>query len=239
MNFLEGLFSGGAPGASENVLERILLALLIAFITGQFNAWCYQLTHPGRVRSRGFTQSLILIAMMGAFIMTLVGTNVIYAFGLLGAFAIVRFRTVVRSARDSVYILLALICGMAAGWGMYAGAVLGSVVANAVAIYLYYTGFGATPAPPAETVIRFHVAQPAFDRSALERIFRTFCRQQAVISVDELPRMGNAGRGYQCVWRLELRDPGDAVPLISTLKDRLAVEAVKLTTEPAEPTDDD
>ena len=51
-------------------------SLLVSFIVGRLNAWCYMWTHRGLSYTRTFTQSLILITMIVDLSMSMVAMNV-------------------------------------------------------------------------------------------------------------------------------------------------------------------
>ena len=65
MNGLQEFFQPSQTGTGTQV-EHLLLALLIAFVVGQLNAWCYKWTHRGVCYSRTFTQPVVLIAIVAA-----------------------------------------------------------------------------------------------------------------------------------------------------------------------------
>ena len=56
-----------------------------------------------------------------------IGNNLARAFGLVGAMSIIRFRTALKDPQDIVFVFFALAIGMAAGVGMYAIAIIGTV----------------------------------------------------------------------------------------------------------------
>ena len=216
--------------AQSQLADRLLLALLVAFVIGQMNAWCYKWTHRGVSYSRGFTQALVLISIVAALSMSLVASNTLIAVGLLGGLAIIRFRTVVRDARDTAYVFLCLICGMAAGFGCHATAIVGAVAANAVAAYLHVTGFGAWHAP--DNMLRFQIPAETLRDAELDALLSRFCRRYSVISVDELvPTELHPEPLCQCAYKVRLRDPEQAPQLVAILKESLGINAVHLLVE--------
>src|SRR4030042_1814867 len=108
--------------------QAVLLSLLLAFVLGQVIAWVYYITHSGLSYSRSYVQSLILIAVVVSMVMAVIGNNIITAFGLMGALAIIRFRNVLQDTRDIAFIFCALVVGMAAGSQRYLTAILGTIV---------------------------------------------------------------------------------------------------------------
>ena len=226
MNSLNELFHP-VQTVQSHLAERLILALLVAFIVGQLNAWCYKWTHRGVSYSRTFTQALVLIAITSALSMSLVASNSLVAVGLLGGLAIIRFRTVVRDARDTAYVFLCLICGMAAGFGFYGTALAGSAAANLVAVYLHVTSFGAWHAT--DGLLRFQIGESALSDNAFETLLARFCRRFSVVSVDESPVPGSDGQPtYQCAYKVRLRDPDQGPDLVSAMKESFQIEAIHL-----------
>jgi hypothetical protein len=231
MDILQRLFNP-VQTPQSNLLASLLLSLLVAFIVGQLNAWCYRWTHRGVSYSRTFTQALVLISIIGAMSMSLVAGNMIAAFGLLGGLALIRFRTIIRDSRDIAYVFLAMVCGMAAGFGYHATAILGSLVANAVAVYMFLTGFGAWHAQ--DNLLRFEVPSAALQSRAFAAVLNEFCRRYAVVSVDEsLVREPGQDPVCQCAYKVRLHDPEQGPDLVAALKRGLGIEAVHLVVDQA------
>jgi hypothetical protein len=123
-------------------IQGVLLSLLLAFVLGQALAWIYYLTHSGLSYSRSFVQSLVIITIVVAMVMSVIGNNIITAVGLLGAFTIIRFRNMLKDTRDIAFMFTALAVGMATGCRLYATAILGTVFVCVIFIYLHFTDFG-------------------------------------------------------------------------------------------------
>lgn len=229
MDWINELFPPVTP-RSDMMVQRLLLTLVVAFIIGQLNAWCYKWTHRGVSYSRTFSHAIVLIAIIAATSMSLVASNALVAVGLLGGLAIIRFRTVVRDARDTAYIFLSLICGMAAGFGFFDTAIIGAATANLVAVYLHLTGFGAWYS--GEGLIRFRVASSTLGDSTLEEQLAKFCRKFSIISVEETASFEPGGEPFcQCAYKVRLRDPERGPDLVKALKENCHVDAVQLLVE--------
>jgi len=225
----EILYSLQEPTASST--GSLVLTLLSAFLIGQLNAWFYKWTHRGVSYSRGFTQALVLITMIASMSMMLIATAPLAAFGLLGGLAIIRFRTIVRDARDNVYVLLCLVCGMAMGLGFIQIAAIGALGANLIAWYLHMTGFGGWRS--LESVLRFQISVGEYNESDLKAVLARYCKRHTLVSIDEGPAMeSGAGNVYQCVYRVRLRDPESAPDLLSTLREAKPIRFVNLLVDP-------
>jgi hypothetical protein len=123
-------------------LNLLVASLLLAFLGGQLLAWVYMYTHTGLSYSRTFVSSLIVLPMTVAMVMMVLDNNLVTAFSLMAVFAIVRFRNIVRDTLDTVYILALIVIGMACGTQKFATAVVGTLLAALVLLYLWYTSFG-------------------------------------------------------------------------------------------------
>jgi hypothetical protein len=80
--------------------------------------------------------SLVLLSVIGAMVMMVIGNNIARAFSLVGALAIIRFRTRLASPVDITFVFFSLAAGIAAGVFAYKVAVLGTAVVGLAALVL-------------------------------------------------------------------------------------------------------
>jgi hypothetical protein len=203
--------------------QAILLALLLAFVLGQVIAWVYYVTHSGLSYSRSYVQSLILITVVIAMVMTVIGNNIITAVGLMGALAIVRFRNVVKDTRDIVFIFSSLVVGMACGSHRYMTAILGTAVLSAIAIYLFFTDFGSHE--PHNGFLRFSLRGAMGPDHPVPAILRRFCGNFTMISAQDSGFGGPAEYAYQVM----LRSIAKNEEFISELEKVDGMENISLT----------
>lgn len=180
MNQIWEVLEGASTTSGMFTPENVILSLLLAFVLGQVLAWVYYFTHSGLSYSRSFVQSLILITIIVAVIMAVIGNNIVTAFGLMGALAIIRFRNVVKDTRDIVFVFSTLVVGMAAGSQRYAIAILGTVFLSLVTIYLHATRFGTHR--PHNGFLRFSSDSHLVPQHPALNIFKQFCSQFTLIS---------------------------------------------------------
>lgn len=139
-NAIDWLRYGSVPGAGVPPVA-VAFDLILAFVLGQVVAWMYTFTHRGLSYSRNMVHSVVLLAMIVTAVMLVVGDSIARAFGLVGALAIIRFRTVVRDARDTSFIFLALAMGIAIGAQHYAVAIIGVFLIGLAAVHMHFSGF--------------------------------------------------------------------------------------------------
>jgi uncharacterized membrane protein YhiD involved in acid resistance len=70
-------------------------------------------------RQTAVVQTQIILAIVGAVVMLVVGTNLARAFGVVGAAGLVRYRAKVEDPKDAGVMLSTLAVGLASGVGLY------------------------------------------------------------------------------------------------------------------------
>jgi len=226
MNEFWQILDGGQSAGTNNVFtpQNILLSLLLAFVLGQIVAWVYYFTHSGLSYSKSFVQSLILISVVVAMVMGVIGNNIITAFGLMGALAIIRFRNVVKDTRDIVFIFCALVIGMAAGSQRFAIAVMGTLLLSAIAIYLYLTSFGTHQ--PHNGFLRFTSQKHIGPDHPIPTILKRFCGNFTLISAQD---SGFGSSVVEYAYQVMVKNANKNEQMLSELEELEGVGNVSLT----------
>jgi uncharacterized membrane protein YhiD involved in acid resistance len=201
-------------------LNTLVLGLLLAFLCGQVIGWVYMHTHTGLSYSRTFVSSLIILPMTVAMAMTVLDNNLVSAFSLMAVFAIVRFRNIVRDTLDTVYILSLIVVGMACGTQKFATAVVGTLLATLVLIYLWYTSFGSRQRY--DMILNLHRTGTAAELGPLQGLLDRHARRVHCAS----QRTSQGGEGVDLSYRLLLRDPARSDLLLEELRADAAVTRV-------------
>ena len=112
----------------SNDLTRQQIFLNIAFsaLVGVLIYLSYYLSHRGTIYSKKFNLSLVILTVLTGTVMTVIGNNLALSLGMVGALSIVRFRTAIKDARDTMYIFWAIIVGICCGVSDFLVASIGS-----------------------------------------------------------------------------------------------------------------
>ena len=156
--------------------------------------------------------------------MAVIGNNIITAFGLMGALAIIRFRNVVKDTRDIVFIFCALVVGMASGSQRYAIAIVGTIVLSLITLYLYLTGFGTHQ--PHNGFLRFSLPGHIGPKHPLPAILKRFCSNFMLISAQG---HGVGSVPVEYAYQLMVRNARKNEQLLSELGKVEGIENVSLT----------
>jgi uncharacterized membrane protein YhiD involved in acid resistance len=208
--------------------QSILLSILLAFVLGQLMAWVYYFTHSTLSYSKSYVQSLVLITVLVAIIMAVIGNNIITAFGLMGALAIIRFRNVVKDTRDIVFIFCALVVGMAAGSQRYATAIVGTVALCLIVIYLHLSGFGTRQ--PHNGFLRFSLRSHIGPAHPVPGILKRFCSSFTLISAQDT---GFGSSEVEYAYQLMIRNAKRNELMLSELERIEGIENINLTMQEA------
>ncbi|WP_308415551.1 DUF4956 domain-containing protein [Sporanaerobium hydrogeniformans] len=104
---LEGI-SGGLT------LNTALLCTTVSIILGLFIAWVYM---AQGTYSKNFTASLVILPVLIQLVIMMVNGNLGTSVAVLGAFSLVRFRSVPGSSKEISAIFFAMAIGLATGMG--------------------------------------------------------------------------------------------------------------------------
>ncbi len=121
----------GYPGDSS--VSQMAVRLGAAFVCGCVIAAVYRLVRPREQVVPTFPATLVLLAILCAMLPLVIGQNVAWAFGLVGALSIVRFRTVVEDTHDITFVIFAVLVGMAVGADRLTVALVGMAVIGTAA----------------------------------------------------------------------------------------------------------
>jgi hypothetical protein len=118
---------------SNNLMLDVIIALVLAALLGGYLALVYHLTYTGKKEKRGqMIYTLVLLSLGGSFVWLIVANNLVRAFGLAGALAMIRYRTRMQDPKDTTMVFFAIIIGMACGLHQYFTAIFGSAFVGLV-----------------------------------------------------------------------------------------------------------
>ncbi len=161
----------------------IIYTVLLSFLLSTMIAITYDRTFRGLSYSRNFAQSMILGSIIAAMLMQAIGDSLARGLGMMGAMAIIRFRTVFKDPRDIIFMFASLASGIATGCYGFAIAVVGTVGFCAAALLLYFSPFGQVRAY--DGMLRFNVGADTHEREKVETIMREFCHRFVLITLRE------------------------------------------------------
>lgn len=184
-------------------IYAVMTNLAVALACGIIIALVYRFIYKGPSYSASYVNSLVLLSLITALVIMVIGNNLARAFGLVGAMSIIRFRTAVRDVQDIVYIFFSLAVGMAAGVGLHAIALAGTILICLVSVVLVTFNFGAPG--KAEYVLQL-VYPPSTDtESQVSEILQRYCRGVKLVNLKKQAEGDNLEAFYQFAIRRKYR----------------------------------
>lgn len=220
---LEALKGPFADGSQISVTE-ILARLVVAAIFGGLVAFVYRRSRNEIDISPTFPPTLVLLSILIAMVTQVIGDNVARAFSLVGALAIVRFRTVVRDTQDTAFVILAVVVGMAVGasapW--VAGIGLGLVAVVAIMMKPPATGDYITGHLPLLVKIRIGLGHDA--EAMLGSTLDVYFSHRRLESIETTKH----GVSIDVAYEAKMREPGTAEQLVRALNRLEGVQSVRV-----------
>ncbi len=153
---------------------RVLITVAFAFFLSSLITITYEITTKGIYKNAHFQQSLALISIVAATVMQAIGDSLARGLGMLGALAIIRFRTVLDDPRNIAFMFASLAAGISCGVFGFTIALTGTIVFCLAAFILRLSPY----ANPNELIGSLKLQVPKNDqqREIVERILSKFCK---------------------------------------------------------------
>jgi uncharacterized membrane protein YhiD involved in acid resistance len=205
-------------------VSRLTIRLGMAFIMGCVVGGVYRLTHgKGRDEASGMLATLVLLTVLIAVVTQVIGDNQARAFSLVGALAVVRFRTVVEDTRDTAFVIFAVAMGMALGAGFLVTPIIGLVFATTAA-FLFRPNVAVVAAKLSEFSLMVRVG---LGHNA-ETILREPLREHVVKARLDSSSTARSGAAVDLNYTVELRSDDSVLALVSRLNGIEGIQSVEL-----------
>jgi uncharacterized membrane protein YhiD involved in acid resistance len=186
---LSSITAGGLTIANLAICSAlsIILGLIIAFV------------HKRTTKtSKNFAVTLVVLPILVQIVMMMVSGNIGTGIAIMGAFSLVRFRSIPGTSREIVSVFFAMAIGLATGTGFIGFAILATAIISLVLILLTTTNiFGASK----EThTLKITLPEDADHDEALSPVFTDHKVTQTLKQV----KTKNMGSLYELTYSLEM-----------------------------------
>lgn len=164
--------------------------------------------------SKSFVVTLALLPAIVQMVIMLVNGNLGTGVAVMGAFSLVRFRSVPGTAREIASIFLAMAVGLATGMGYLAAAAVFVLILGGVNLIFTLTSFG----EPSKAAKELHITIPeSLDYGG---VFDDLFEQYTSSAELQQVKTANMGSLYKLTYRIVLRDIQKEKELIDELRCR-------------------
>ena len=192
---------------TEITLETYLICIAAAIGCGILTAIAASVrSHP----SKSFLTSLILLPAIVSTVITMVNGNIGTGVAVMGAFSLVRFRSVPGKAKDIVSIFLAMTSGLACAGGYVAIALVFTAIISVIMVLLSFVPYGD------ERVMNLEITIPESLCFAdeFEDIFASYTKKHRLVRT----KTSNMGSLYKLFYKVELKDRRQMQAFIDDLR---------------------
>lgn len=193
--------------------QKILFCILSALIIGFFIAAIY-LTSPRR--SKSMLLSLCVLPLLVQVVIIMVNGNVGAGVAVMGAFNLVRFRSLPGKSIDIVYIFYAMAAGIIVGMGYLYFAAAITVVLGAVLV-LGELVMGKMPdSAQKDKLLRITIPEDMDYGECFEDIFQSYTASHEL----ERVKTTNLGMMFELVYTIRLKDAKKEKEMIDSIRVR-------------------
>ncbi len=205
------MFETVLADASTLTIGSALLCTAVSLALGLAIAYVYM--KKGSY-TKNFVIALALLPALVQAVVMMVNGNLGTGVAVLGAFSLVRFRSVPGGAREIVAIFFAMAAGLAAAMGYLTFAAVITGVISAVMLLLSSTRFGETP--ESEKELRITIPEDLDYTGIFDDLFAAYTREAKLERVKTV----NLGSMYELKYKIRLRDVKQEKQLIDELRCR-------------------
>lgn len=164
--------------------------------------------------SKGFVITLAVLPVMVQMVIMMVNGNLGTGVAVLGAFSLIRFRSVPGSARDIAAIFFSMAVGLATGMGYLTFAGIAVLAVGLLLLLLSKTSFGEMKVPEKELKILIPE-----DLDYTEVFDDIFAQYTSSVSMERV-KTTNLGSMYELYYRIRLKDPAREKEMIDQIRCR-------------------
>ena len=194
---------------NDITLDVYLICLLTAGACGVLTALAASFRSHA---SKSFLTSLILLPMIVCTVIAMVNGNIGTGVAVMGAFSLIRFRSVPGKARDIVVIFLALTAGLACAGGYVGIALVFTLIVGLGMVIISLVPMGN------ERCMDLHITIPESLRYANEfdDLFSKYLKSHRLVQA----KTTNMGSLYKLHYRVEMKDAKQGQAFIDDLRCR-------------------
>lgn len=199
--------------SSGLTLVKALISMLLSFGLGLLITYTYRKTHNGRNYSQSFVHTIIIMGVVLSLIMIVIGNNIAVAFGLVGAFSIIRFRTAMSDPKDIGFIFFSMAAGTACGLGYYLLAALFTLGTCLIIYGLYGSRYGAEQD---NKTLKITIPENLSYEHMFDDIFEEHLEMYRLLEVETI----NFGAMFQLVYSIRSYSESSDKELIDAIRER-------------------
>jgi hypothetical protein len=200
-----------ASDLSGITFSQAAICIIAAFIIGIIIAAVYMFT--GRY-SQNFIITIVLLPVVIQAVIIMVNGSLGTGIAVLGAFSLIRFRSVPGTSREITVIFMSMACGLSVGMGEIGYGFLICLICAAVMLLLHFTKFGQKH--QGDNHLRITIPEDLDYTGAFTDIFDRYLLSCKLESV----KTTNLGTMFELTYAVRMKDPGQEKEMIDEIRCR-------------------
>jgi hypothetical protein len=197
--------------AGEASVEVFLLCTAASVVLGILASLIYMFRNT---YTKSFVITIVLMPVIVQMVIMLVNGNVGTGVAVMGAFSLVRFRSVPGSAREISAIFMSMALGIATGMGYLGMAIIAVVVIGLVQVLLVLTPYGEKGGGKKE--LKLTIPESLDYSGIFDDLFQKYTKKTELVQV----KTTNMGSLYELRYHVNLRDKTQEKAFIDELRCR-------------------
>lgn len=205
--FSSVLTDSAASLSASDILLCTVVSLALGFLIALF--YTFRSRH-----SKSFVVTLALLPAVVQLVIMLVNGNLGTGVAVMGAFSLVRFRSVPGSAKEICSIFLAMAVGLATGMGYLAVAAVFVLVMGIAGLIYTLSGFGGEK--HVHKQLKITIPESLDYTNVFDDLLGEYTGKSELVQV----RTANMGSLYRLEYQIELKDPAKEKEFLDALRCR-------------------
>ena len=207
------IFQSDSTGSVVTVtMQNAILSILVALALGLVISITYMKT--SKVYSKNFASSLIVIPALISVVITLINGNQAASLATIGAFTLIRFRSIQGTSKDLAYILFTVTLGLSTGMGYIPFAIVLTAIVCVILIALSLIKYGQPKTEMKD--LRITIPENLDYSGVFDDIFSEYTTFAELMRV----KTTNLGSMYELQYNIVIRDPKLEKNMIDAIRTR-------------------
>ncbi len=178
-------------------LESVLLSIIVSLLLGLFVAYIHMKTTK---YTKNFIITLSILPLLVQIVMMMVNGNLGTSVAVLGAFSLIRFRSIPGNSREITSIFFAMAIGLATGMGQLILAIMLTIIIGFVLFILSKSKFGEQKI--SDQVLKITIPETLDYNNVFNDIFNEYLEEYKLFQV----KTTSMGSLYELSYKVSLKD---------------------------------
>lgn len=196
---------------SELTLTSVLLSVIVSLLLGMFVAYIHMKTTK---YTKNFIITLSILPILVQIVMMMVNGNLGTSVAVLGAFSLIRFRSIPGNSREITSIFFAMAIGLATGMGQIILAILLTIMVGMILLILSKTSFGESK--ECEQILKITIPENLDYMEVFDDIFEQYTKRANLFHV----KTTDMGSLYELSYQVILKDEKAQKQMIDDIRIR-------------------